>query len=289
MWGLTLLFLKWIGLDFVPFFARLLSTDEAALNLLLSIFMCYPLAIVYQNYIRKIGNDQNIRHMFFILMGLDMAYYNFGLTLYHNLIPPLVLYFTNILLGPGPINCFITFFFNMIYLIAGYIYTESENYDITWTMPQCVSTLKLIALSYDIWDGMKVKQNQEVSQNQIKTAITELPSLVQILGYVYFPACFLIGPLFSFKRYMNFVHNIFPLDDEKAKKERLEEAMKTFGSGILCLAFYQVFGSYFYMDFMMTEEFAKSSIIYRHFYCGIWSYIALSKYISCWLLTEGNY
>lgn len=31
-----------------------------------------------------------------------------------------------------------------VYLLAGYYYTATDEYDIKWTMPHCVLTLKLI-------------------------------------------------------------------------------------------------------------------------------------------------
>lgn len=46
--------------------------------------------------------------------------------------------------------------------------------------------------------------------------------------------------------------------------------------------------SVFSMKYMLSDEFWDTSIIYRHFYCGLWAHFALYKYISCWLLTEGK-
>ncbi|GCC41991.1 hypothetical protein chiPu_0026411, partial [Chiloscyllium punctatum] len=47
--------------------------------------------------------------------------------------------------------------FQMVYLLAGYYYTATDQYDIKWTMPHCVLTLKLIGLSFDYYDGGKKK------------------------------------------------------------------------------------------------------------------------------------
>ncbi len=38
------------------------------------------------------------------------------------------------------------FFVWQIYLLMGYYYTATEEYDIKWTMPHCVLTLKLIGM-----------------------------------------------------------------------------------------------------------------------------------------------
>lgn len=41
----------------------------------------------------------------------------------------------------------------MGYLMTGYYLTSTENYDIKWTMPHCVLTLRLIGLAFDLSDG----------------------------------------------------------------------------------------------------------------------------------------
>lgn len=212
MWGLALTFLGWIGLSPIPFFADMIGTTEPALKLLISIIMAYPMAIVYHQYVRK--QYPTHKNEFFLLMGVDMAFYNFGFSMYHNAIPALVIYISTKILGPGKHNATFSFIFNMTYLLAGYIWTESEDYDITWTMPHCVLTLKLIALAFDLWDGQKLKQGKELSENNKKTAIVDSPSLIELLGFVYFPSCFLVGPIFSFRRYKQFVSEEFPLDNE---------------------------------------------------------------------------
>lgn len=240
MFGLILGILGLIGLSPVAFFADCLGTTEPALKLLISVVLGYPLAIVYHKYVRQ---HVQYRNLFFILMGLDMAYYNFGISLYHNLIPTVVIYLTTAYLGPGKYHAIITFVFNMTYLLAGYAVTESEDYDITWTMPHCVLTLKLIALSFDLWDGKKMIKGEELSANNKLTALETAPTLVELLGFVYFPACFLVGPIFSFRRYKDFISDKFPLDKEVAVYE--SHAMKRLIQGVLYLMAFQVGGNCF--------------------------------------------
>lgn len=236
MWGLFLSALSWMGLSPVPFIAEAIGTTEPALKLLISILMAYPLAIVYHKYIRL---RVDLRNIYFIITGLDIAYYNFGLTLYHNAIPIFVMYLTTLVFGPGKINAIVSFFFNMIYLLVGYTLTESENYDITWTMPHCVLTLKLIALGFDLWDGEKMKKGEPLSATNQKTALENPPTLLELIGFVYFPPCFLVGPIFSFRRYSDFINEKFPLDNGK---EYESLALKRLGQGIIYLAAFQIGG-----------------------------------------------
>ena len=52
---------------------------------------------------------------------------------------------------------------------TGYVVNATEDYDITWTMPQCVLCLRLIGLAYDVWDGTKPKES--LSKDQVRTEL----------------------------------------------------------------------------------------------------------------------
>lgn len=39
------------------------------------------------------------------------------------------------------------------YLLVGYWFAESEAYDITWTTPYCIMTLRFTGLVMDVYDG----------------------------------------------------------------------------------------------------------------------------------------
>ncbi|RVE43584.1 hypothetical protein evm_011768 [Chilo suppressalis] len=174
----------------------------------------------------------------------------------------------------------------MAYLLIGYVVTESEDYDITWTMPHCVLTLKLIALSFDLWDGEKMlKGDASLSENNKKTALVKSPSFLELIGFIYFPSCFLVGPIFSFRRYYDYLNDKFPLHETEIYDK---VAMKRFLQGLAYLAAFQIGVSVFNMKFMLSEEFREVNIFYRHIYCGLWAHFALYKYISCWLLTEAS-
>lgn len=228
MWGLALTFLAWVGVNPLPFVAEIIGTTEPALKLLLSILMAYPLAIIYHDHFKQYASYRN---MFFFVAGADMAFFNFGRSMYHNMIPVVVIYLSTKYLGPGKWNAIFSFAFNMGYLLIGYIMTESEDYDITWTMPHCVLALKLIALSFDLWDG-------DVIKTQLKNAVVNPPTLMELLGFVYFPSSFLVGPIFSFRRYKDYTNDIFPNDFVVIK----EQAMKRFLQGLAYLAAFQIGG-----------------------------------------------
>ncbi|XP_039764125.1 lysophospholipid acyltransferase 5-like [Pararge aegeria] len=116
--------------------------------------------------------------------------------------------------------------------------TESEDYDITWTMPHCVLTLKLIALAFDLWDGKKMLRGLPLSENNRLTALIDTPTLEELIGFIYFPACFLVGPIFSFRRYLDFITDKFPVNlDREIIASR---AMKRLLQGLGYLIAFQV-------------------------------------------------
>ena len=95
-------------------------------------------------------------------------------------------------------------------MLYGYFMKEwSHNTVFNWTLPQCVLTLSLIAMSFDIYDGAKnktAKAKGEPATNE-ETALEKVPTLLEILSKTYFPPSFLIGPQVGFKDFLLFIEN----------------------------------------------------------------------------------
>lgn len=141
-----------------------------------------------------------------ILSGGLICFFNYGWDIYHSLIAITGSYIITKLFS-GTLLIGATMLFHMSYLLIGYYYTESETYDIKWTMPHCVLVLRLIGLGFDIADG---EQDDELlSIENRKSALRKLPTLFEIASYTYFPASVLVGPQFSFKRYDQFMNKDF--------------------------------------------------------------------------------
>ena len=43
--------------------------------------------------------------------------------------------------------------FNVPYYLLGYVVSETDEYDVVWTMPHCVLVMRLIGLAFDVYDG----------------------------------------------------------------------------------------------------------------------------------------
>lgn len=173
-----------------------------------------------------------------------------------------------------------SFVFHMCYLLFGYYYTATETYDITWTMPHCVLTLRLIGLAFDIADGQRPET--ELSANQKKSFVSQKPSLLEIGAFTYFPASFLVGPQFSFRRYTSFVNKEFEKYDGYT-----EAAAKRAVVGFIYLAVNVIGSGYLNDKYITSSDFSNDhGILMRLVLVGVWGRITLYKYISIWLLTE---
>lgn len=241
------------------------------------LFTGYPLAILYHK--RIYAQSKEINHLYIAGCGLLLCVFNYGLLVYHSLLAVLVSYLLITVLNGTPLIA-ASFAFHMTYLLFGYYYTSTETYDITWTMPHCVLTLKLIGLAFDISDGQRPEQ--ELSATLKKSCVKVKPSLLELAAFTYFPASCLVGPQFSFRRYCSFINKEFG-----KYTGNMSAGAKRAAVGFIYL-FVNVVGSGYLPDnYIYSEELsANHNILSRIFLLGIWSRITLYKYISIWLLTE---
>ncbi|MEE6513732.1 hypothetical protein FKM82_021530 [Ascaphus truei] len=177
-----------------------------------------------------------------------------------------------------------SFCFQMMYLLSGYYITATDDYDIKWTMPHCVLTLKLVGLTFDYYDGGKAESS--LSPEQQNYAVRGVPTLLEIFGFSYFYGGFLVGPQFSMSRYLKLVRGQLT-DIEGQRPNSIVPAMNRLCLGLCFLLIYMVFGPYLPDNYFLTEEYANQPFWYRCVYITIWGKVTLYKYVNCWLVTEG--
>ncbi|XP_051818637.1 lysophospholipid acyltransferase 5 [Antechinus flavipes] len=259
-----------------------LGASEQALRLIISIFLGYPFALFYRQFL--FYKDCYLIHLFHIVTGLSIAYFNFGNQLYHSLTCVVLQFLILRLMGRTITAVLTTFFFQMAYLLAGYYYTATDNYDIKWTMPHCVLTLKLIGLAVDYYDGGRDWNSLSVEQQ--KYAILRVPSFLEIAGFSYFYGGFLVGPQFSMNNYMKLVQGQMTNVPGK-KPNSILPALKRLSLGLFYLVGYTLLSPYITEDYLLTQEYKNSPFWFRCLYMLVWGKFVLYKYVTCWLVTEG--
>ncbi|ESO91354.1 hypothetical protein LOTGIDRAFT_105367 [Lottia gigantea] len=267
----------------VSFLASSIGTTEDAIRLLLSLLAGYPLSFMYRAYLYHQPNIY--KHLYFIVIGLCLAVFNFGFDVYHSFLN-IVLIYVVLLVTPGTkLSVGLAFFINTLYLTLGYIAHSTDTYDFKWTMPQCVLTLRLTGVVFDVYDGRK---KSELSAEQKETALTKVPSLVELLSLCYCFGGFMIGPQFSMKRYLDFINGAFSHPKTGQAPDSIQPGLKRFCLGTLYIAIYQILGMFVSDDFLLSESFQNLGFLYKCGYITVWGKNLLNKYIGSWLLVEGS-
>ncbi|KAJ8976349.1 hypothetical protein NQ317_015220 [Molorchus minor] len=263
----------------------LLGVTEPALKLLITVFTGYPLALAHRKYIY--GKDENLQHLFFITTGFILGYWNYGTDIFHCVFTILFTYCTLLILNGSALSVAVTFVFNMSYLLIGYYYSSTNDYDINWMMPYCILVLRLIGIAYDYYDGHQPIENLSSDSKQL--ALEKRPTILEMYGHCFFPAAFLVGPQFSMKRYQKFVSGKYSKKGTTNEPpDCIHAALKRFALGVLYVIVFQILKLFVSDEYMVSDEFGTSNILSRMLLLGMWGRQTLYKYISCWLLSEGG-
>jgi len=271
-------------MSWVASLASSLGAAEAALKLILGQVLGYPLMLLYRRVVAT--QPTNIQHLYFFLTGLFAAQWVIGTDVVHSLYAILGTYLIVLCAGGTLLSVILSFIFNFGYLLVGYIFTESEGYDICWTMPHCVLCLRLIGLTFDCYDGERYNRKGEsiLSKDQKKSFLTEQPTLLEMLSHSFFIGGYFVGPQFPMKKYRDFVR---PEYSSSLPGSPVPYASKRLGLSVCYMLFHVIGSSYFPANWPSTPHFGETSFIFRLLLLPIWVKIILAKYIFAWLLAEG--
>ncbi|KAF9435032.1 Lysophosphatidylcholine acyltransferase 3 [Entomortierella beljakovae] len=214
------------------------GVPEASLRLLLTILAGYPISIFYRLiFLNKTSSiiGESARTTFFMVTGLLLSYYFNSFDIIHPLTTCIGTWIICRVVGliapkKRSLASSLSFLFNFGYLLTSYKYSATEEYDICYTMQQCVQCLRMIGYGMDFMDGQSRSKNQSAVTEEKKKAaaaaaapvaipvrektpisfgrdigLAQLPSLAETIAYGFFPFAFLVGPQFSFSLYKKFV------------------------------------------------------------------------------------
>jgi hypothetical protein len=134
-----------------------------------------------------------------------MQVYMFRMQFYHTLVMTFVVYLLMVSVSRRVSYKYI-FGFTLAYLSGSHIYrmvTNFGGYDMDITTYTMILTTKLSSVGFCYMDG--AKKNEELSRDQIERKVEKLPSIVELLSYVYFTGGCMCGPFFEFSDYINFI------------------------------------------------------------------------------------
>lgn len=319
---------------FTAFLSKATGLPEPTLRLLSTVLLGYLAAHFYNK--KFSGQDASkstaaARTQYILYWGLGLNFFFNMLTIYHSLVTIAVSYAICFGLGEQmgdrKLAAAGVWIFNAIYLLLGYYYMQTDDYDITWTMTQCILCLRMMGFGFDYYDGRKTvpvagppsqAELESVPKDELnKTAIretvnkkppavlplsfledtplTELPSLTEMLSYALFPSAFLVGPQFSFslfKKWINPAKGELLLTSEQKEERDRAQTLYVWRSVLLAFLYLgaqQIIGAKYSTSYLLTAEYNGLPLWQRLLIFPIAGKLAYVKYIGIWLLTEGLY
>ncbi|KAJ5127572.1 Lysophospholipid acyltransferase [Penicillium atrosanguineum] len=272
------------------------SVDE--LKLIASFLLSYPLA----GLLKRIPDAQPwnknafiISASLFYLVGLFDLWDGLRTLLYSAVGTYAIAYYVD-----GSLMPWIGFLFLMGHMSISHIYRQvlddAQVVDITGA--QMVLVMKLSSFCWNIHDG-RMPQDQ-LSDSQKYSAITEFPSIANYAGYVlFFPSLF-AGPSFEYVDYRRWLDtSLFEVppgtDPSKVpptkKKRKIPRsgtpALKKAIVGLGWIFLFLQLGSRYTTDFVLSDSFMDYAFPRRIWIVYMVGFSTRLKYYGVWSLTEG--
>ncbi|XP_071500100.1 lysophospholipid acyltransferase 5-like [Diadema antillarum] len=255
------------------------------LRFYVTILLCYPLGLFARRYV--ISSAPNTQHLFYAAAGLSMAYFNYGLDCLHYVITIVVNFLLLQLIGGTRLSVFISFVYNMGYLMICYLNKKEDFHALSWDTPQCVLCLKVIGMAFDVYDGHKPNK-EKLNRDQKENCVPRIPSLLEVSGFSLFFAGFMSGPQFSMRQYLLLTNCQLLPKSEMKNPSNLVPAARCFFLGLIYLFMTIVCKPVFSNKYLLSNEFKNASPVYRVYAVLLWGVFDRSTYITAWLMAEGS-
>ncbi|GMI58609.1 hypothetical protein ScalyP_jg10991 [Parmales sp. scaly parma] len=273
--------------------ASFVGMDEQTVCYTLGLFLAYPLGLVMLKL--PFGLP---RHVFSFLMGAFLLQYTIGVQWIHHLVSSLAAYGLILALPLRKSKALVPAF-AVLYCVLGHLHRQFLNYlgwDLDFTGPQMVLTIKLCSLAYNLYDGECLRDpgnNSRAANKCKKYALHEVPSLVEYLGYTFCFSNILAGPAYEYSIYRDAVEGKLLKNDKNAPSSFLP-TLKPFLVSLICMAMFVVGGAKFpILDPSDPQHnsppWVKAHLPFLKRYCYQWValFFCRQKYYFAWKNAEG--
>ncbi|PXF45042.1 Lysophospholipid acyltransferase [Gracilariopsis chorda] len=194
-------------LNVVDTLADVAAVTPAEVRLFLCLLLAYPVALSWRAL--PPGPSGLFRHLFSVIVGGWMLQFANGYQIFLNLSSCLFCYLLMHLLGPYSAKTVSAV--AILILAIGHLYRQITDYlgwTLDWTLVAMVTTQKIMGLAYNIQDGVDPHATPEQTSRSVK----KVPSLLEFLSFILFPANVVIGPSFEYSHYIAFAtgQNVSP-------------------------------------------------------------------------------
>jgi lysophospholipid acyltransferase len=195
------------------------------------------------------------------------------------------------------------FFFALAYVVVSHLYrmyVDLYGWQVDFTGPQMVLTMKLSSFAWNLYDGSKYDQLTAPKEDKRLTAqmdqrkrfaIREMPSPLEYFAFQYNFSSILVGPAFEYNDYIRAVTGeAFAGKDGKPQSApgNVLSALHRLLVGVACLVINQVGQPMFPIKGMISEEMLAKPFVLRAAYAWVSLLACRCKYYFAWKVAEGG-
>lgn len=286
--------------DAVESLSQQTGQDVETLEYLLGMIICYPLGIIMLSL-----PHGKMKHLFSFILGAFLLQFTIGIQWIHQLISSMIAYFMFLILPAKQAKTLVPIF-SMAYITIGHLHRQYINYlgwDMDFTGPQMVLTMKLYSLAYNLYDGELINRGKEdrAAKKCASVAVTSLPGIIEYLGYTFCFATVLAGPAYEYKFYATACEGSLLYEKSGKPKGKIPSqvwpTLRPLLGSLLCLGVFVVGnGMYPLLDptdpqhatpVVSTEEMLAKPMYERFAYSWLALFFIRFKYYFAWMNAEG--
>ncbi|KAI0982578.1 hypothetical protein GJ496_000765 [Pomphorhynchus laevis] len=279
-----------------------LSLPVDYLNFFLAQIAALIIAPIYRAYIPPLlSSTENVtneararriaqRHLFAITVGMILLFFCYGLNSLHILWQTIITY---LMLRIVPGQPWIIFIICLGYLSIVHLSRLRNNYliyTIDATGPMMISTQKLSALAFSLYDGRRKKKDDalHLTADQQEQMIDSEPTILELFSFIFNFHGILVGPLSFYNDYIRFVSgNDSLLDFEPSTMGNVKTPVIVKGlQSLLFLSLYLFLSPIYPIEFLVLPNKSLSHLLYKFYYLLPSLFLIRCKYYFAWKLAE---
>lgn len=259
--------------------AGIAAVTPPEIRLFLALLLSYPVALTWRAL--PPGPSGLFRHVFSVAVGTWMLQFVNGYQALFNVASCLLCY--ALMWALGPRSARVVSFVAMAILAGGHLYRQITDYlgwTLDWTLVAMVTTQKLMGLAYNVQDGA----DPDATKEQKARSVEKLPSLLEFLSFILFPANVTIGPAFEYADYKAFA------EGTKVSPSPYLPGIWRLVQGLFFFVAHTAISLQFPATTMLTDPKFMASGSFLTRYAAVWvALLAVRfKYYFGWKIAEGS-
>lgn len=258
---------------------------------LLTFLASLPLSLLFNSTL-FFSRNATLRHAFSGISGAVLSYIAFGFSA--NLHFAFCLILTYMAMIWSRKNCgSITFFGTFAFLIACHVwYISGESWKeggIDFTGALMILTLKVISVAIDYQDG-QLSDEKLKTETQRNRRLSELPSLLEFVGFSLNCGTHFAGPVYGMKDYLTWQRSEGVWDPKQPRPPPSPylPALRALLQAFLSASIHLYLESFVDLSFFPTEKYKKSPLWLCWFYMFLAAFSCRWKYYFIWSISESS-